>query len=296
MWLPFIFLLVGIILSKPFKKWADGLIRFGLVILLSGMGVNVGSDQRLLSAIPRLGFESLLYWFFACFISIGLVVIWEKLFLKQYVYAHAVSNKKDFGEEYKFITLVIICLLFGIVIGKQTDLLSVQITQYIIESALVSIYIGIGISMRFALKKLAGKKRAFYVYGILPLLVTVGSVLGGITAGYLSGENLMWSGAIGGGMGYYTLATAMVTDRAGLNIGLIAFISNFMREIFTFFLAPILARYSNMAPIALGAATTMDITLPVMKESLPEKYTLIAFFNGVILSFIVPLVLLIFLQ
>jgi uncharacterized membrane protein YbjE (DUF340 family) len=51
-----------------------------------------------------------------------------------------------------------------------------------------------------------------------------------------------------------------------------------------------------MAPIALGAATTMDVTLTVMRESLPDKYTLIAFFNGVILSFIVPLILLIILH
>ena len=97
-------------------------------------------------------------------------------------------------------------------------------------------------------------------------------------------------------MTYYSLATAMITDRAGLNIGLIAFISNFMREILTFFFAPIIARYSNMAPIAMGATSTMDTTLTVMRESLPEKYTLVAFFNGVILSFIVPLVLFIILQ
>ncbi|HBQ85901.1 MAG TPA: hypothetical protein DD811_05420 [Syntrophomonas sp.] len=294
--LPFAFLLVGFILSKQLKKWADGLIRFGLVILLAGMGVNVGSDQKLLNAIPRLGFESLLYCFFTCLVSICLVLIWEKRFFKGYTYAHAGSKNKDVGEEYKFITLVIICLFFGIVIGRQTDLLSAQITHYIIESALVAIYIGIGITMRFALKRLASSKKSLYIYGILPILITIGSVLGGIIAGYLSGQNLKWSAAIGGGMTYYSLATAMITDRAGLNIGLIAFISNFMREILTFFFAPIIARYSNMAPIAMGATSTMDTTLTVMRESLPEKYTLVAFFNGVILSFIVPLVLFIILQ
>jgi uncharacterized membrane protein YbjE (DUF340 family) len=296
MWLPFIFLLVGFIISPKFQKWSDPLIKFGLTILLLGMGVSVGSDQRILTALPKLGFISLQYCFFASLVSIVLVVIWEKVFLKDYVYAHPASPKKDFGDEYKFITLVIICLMFGIVMGQRTDLLSARITNYIMETALIAIYVGIGISLRSALKRLASSKKTYYIYGLLPLLITIGSILGGIIAGLVNGQNLKWSAAIGGGMAYYSLAAAMITDRAGLNIGFIAFISNFMREIFTFFIAPVLGRYSNLSPIALGAATTMDVTLPVMKQSLPDKYTLIAFFNGVILSFVVPLVLLLILH
>lgn len=296
MWVPFLFLLIGFIVSNKFKNWVDPLIKLGLAILLLGMGVNVGSDERLLAAIPRLGLEALLFCFFSCFISIVLVVVWEKLFLNESTYAHAASGNKEFGHEYNFIIMVLICLLFGIVIGQQTNLISVRVTNFIVEVALILIYIGIGISMRFAVKRLVSAKKAYYIYGILPILVTIGSVMGGVIAGLLSGQNLNWSAAIGGGMAYYSLAAAMITDQAGINIGLIAFMSNFMREIITFILAPIMARYSNMAPIALGAASTMDTTLAVMKESLPQKYTLVAFFNGVILSFIVPVLLLIFLH
>lgn len=295
MWVPFLFLLVGFILASKLNKWADPLIRFGLTLLLLGMGVNVGSDQKLLNAIPRLGLESLLFCFCSCLVSMALVVLWEKLFIKEYAYAHAASGNHNYGNEYKFITLVLICLLFGVVIGKQTDIFSSRAIELTIEAALIAIYIGIGISMRFAIKRLIGGKRAYYVYAVLPLLVTVGSIAGGMIAGLLSGQNLRWSAAIGGGLAYYSLAAAMITDQAGLNIGLLAFISNFMRELITFFLAPVVARYSLMAPIALGAASTMDTTLAVMKRSLPEKYTLVAFFNGVILSLIVPLLLLILL-
>jgi uncharacterized membrane protein YbjE (DUF340 family) len=259
MWFPFAFIFVGFFLAHWLKKWADPLIRFGLTILLLGMGVSVGSDEKLLNAIPRLGYESLLFCFSSCLFSILVVVGWEKIFLKEYTYAHAGSKSQQVGQEYKFITMVIICLFFGVVIGKRTDLLSARLTNYITELALITIYIGIGISMRFALKRLASGKKTYYVYILLPFLISAGSVVGGIVAGLLSGQSLRWSAAIGSGMAYYTLATAMITDKAGFNIGLIAFISNFMREIITFFLTPFLARISNMAPIALGAASTMDI-------------------------------------
>jgi uncharacterized membrane protein YbjE (DUF340 family) len=35
----------------------------------------------------------------------------------------------------------------------------------------------------------------------------------------------------------------------------------------------------------------MDVTLPVIKRSLPEEYTLLGIFNGVVLSVAVPLLL-----
>lgn len=295
MWLPFVFLLVGMVFAHQLKELADVSIRFGLTVLLLGMGVNVGSDQQLLKAIPRLGMESILFCVCSCLVSIGLVVLWEKLFIKEYSYAHASSQTTEPTDEYKFIILVIICLVFGISIGKQTDILSAHATNNVIDLALISIYVGIGVTLRFAIQKLLDVRSGYFMYLLLPVLISIGSVLGGVTAGLISGQNLNYSGAIGGGMGYYSLATAMITDQAGFNIGLVAFISNFLREFITFLLAPVLARYSNLAPIALGGASTMDVTLAVMKQSLNEKYTLIAFFNGVILSFIVPVLLLILL-
>lgn len=295
MWFPFVFLLAGMVFAPQLKKWADPAIKAGLTILLLGMGVNVGGDQKLLNAIPRLGMEAVLFCVCSCLVSIGLVMLWEKFYITEYSYAHANSETTAPTDEYKFIILAIICLVFGIAIGKQTDILSAHAAKNVIDLALISIYIGIGVTLRFAIQKLIESRSGYFMYLLLPLLITIGSVLGGVIAGVISGENLNYSGAIGGGMAYYSLATAMITDKAGLNIGLVALLSNFLREFITFLLAPVLARYSNLAPIALGGASTMDVTLAVMKQSLNEKYTLIAFFNGVILSFAVPAILLILL-
>lgn len=294
MWLPFTFLLVGIVFADSLEKWADRAIKAGLTVLLLGMGISVGSDQTLLKAIPRLGLESVLFCLCSCLVSIILVLAWEKLIVKESSYAHA-GTVTDPSDEYKFIILVIICLFFGIVMGEQTDLISAHATNIIIDIALISIYIGIGVGLRLAVQKLFKAKTEFLMYLLLPVLITVGSVTGGVIAGFIMRENLHYSAAIGGGMAYYSLATAMITDKAGLDIGLVALISNFLREFITFLLVPFLARFSNLAPIALGAASTMDTTLVVMKQNISEKFTLVAFFNGVILSFVVPALLLILL-
>ncbi|MEA1960957.1 MAG: LysO family transporter [Bacillota bacterium] len=83
----------------------------------------------------------------------------------------------------------------------------------------------------------------------------------------------------------------MKSQQAGFNIGLIAFLANLMREISTFVFGPMLVKYSCLAPIALGGASTMDTTLSVIKQISTEEITLLAFINGVILSFIVPALL-----
>lgn len=295
MWLPFFFLLVGFVLAAKINKWADPAIKVGLTLLLLGMGISTGADEKLMRAIPRLGFESVLFCLCSSLLSIALLVGWEKLFLKGYSYAHAQAKDNNAADEVKFIILVMICLAFGIVVGSQTNIIPARVSNFIIDVALVCIYISIGVSMRFAIRKLPRKIGAYYAFAFIPILVTVGSVGGGLLAGLLSGENLRYSTAIGGGMAYYSLAAAMITSAAGLKIGLIALISNFMREVLTFILTPFLARYSNLAPIALGGASTMDTTLVVMKQSLNEKYTLVAFFNGLALSFIVPALLLLIL-
>jgi uncharacterized membrane protein YbjE (DUF340 family) len=294
-WLPFAFLLVGMVFAYQLKNWADPAIRAGLTVLLLGMGIHIGSDRQLLLALPRLGIESVLFCLLSCLASLVLVMAWEKLFIKEYRYAHASSETTKPSDEYNFIILVIICLVFGIVIGKQTNILTARAAQNVIDLALIIIYIGIGVTLRFAIHKLSEARTGYLMYLLLPVLITLGSIIGGVMAGAISGKNLNYAGAIGAGMAYYSLAAAMITDQAGFNLGLIALISNFLRELITFLFTPFLARYSNLAPIALGGASTMDTTLAVMKQNLNEKYTLVAFFNGVILSFMVPVVLLLLL-
>ncbi len=95
--------------------------------------------------------------------------------------------------------------------------------------------------------------------------------------------------AIGSGFGYYSLSSILISKLSNENIGIIALLSNIIREITTLVLAPFLVRYfGRLAPIAAGGATTSDTTLPVILKYSGKEYVLGAVIQGIILTLLVP--------
>ena len=95
--------------------------------------------------------------------------------------------------------------------------------------------------------------------------------------------------AIGSGFGYYSLSSILISKVSGETIGIIALLSNIIREISTLVLAPVLAKYfGKLAPIAAGGATTSDTTLPVILKYSGKEYVLGAVIQGIVLTLLVP--------
>lgn len=126
---------------------------------------------------------------------------------------------------------------------------------------------------------------------IFPLGTITGSLIGGALAALLIGFTVTDGLAIGSGMGYYSLAGTLLYQLKGVEVGMVAFLSNFLRETFTFLMIPLLVRLNPSTAISLGGATTMDMTLPMIRRYTNSQYTLIAFVHGVVLTFIVPILL-----
>ena len=65
--------------------------------------------------------------------------------------------------------------------------------------------------------------------------------------------------------------------------------ANILREITTLLAAfPIRKFFGPLAPIASGGATSMDTTLPVIVATSGKTYAIVAVFNGMVLTLIVP--------
>ena len=93
-------------------------------------------------------------------------------------------------------------------------------------------------------------------------------------------------------VGWYSLAGATISQMGGAELGSIAFMSNLMREIFSFVLIPLLAvKLNYYTCIASAGATSEDTTLPVMLKYTNEETVVLSVFNGVICSFFVPLLI-----
>ncbi len=125
---------------------------------------------------------------------------------------------------------------------------------------------------------------------LVPTVVVVGSLLGvAVIALLVPGFQLKEALAVGAGFGYYSLSSIFITQISGETWGVIALLSNILREIITLLGGPLMARYfGKLAPIASGGATAMDTTLPIIVHSSGKQYAMIAVFSGVVLTIIVP--------
>ncbi len=156
------------------------------------------------------------------------------------------------------------------------------------------LFIGIGVGSDHhgltELKKLG--KRSL----LIPVLVAVGSILGGgAVAFFLPTVKPLEGMSVGAGFGFYSLSSVILSDLKGAELGAIALVSNLSRELFTILFTPLLVKaFGRIAPIASAAATSMDVCLPVIQKYSGNAYTFTAVMNGITLSILVPVLVPIF--
>lgn len=119
--------------------------------------------------------------------------------------------------------------------------------------------------------------------------------MGGIICSLLLKIPVGQGTAIASGMGWYSLAGAAISELGGAKLGSIAFMSNLMREIFSFFLIPLISlKLNDLTCIAPAGATSEDTTLPVMLKYTNEETVVLSVLNGMLCSFAVPVLISVF--
>lgn len=122
--------------------------------------------------------------------------------------------------------------------------------------------------------------------------IIAGSLLGGLLCAFLVNWPVNEALSVAGGLGWYSLSGAAVSRLAGPEIGSIAFLASLLRELFSFFLIPFLARGLNgWTAIAPAAATSEDTTLPMLIRYTNEETAVFAVVNGILCSAAVPVIL-----
>ncbi len=188
------------------------------------------------------------------------------------------------------IYFVVLSITAGLFLGRcvlSADLVSHLDT--LTTAALCLLLVGIGIDI--GCKKEIWPRLCLMGWRVIlvPVLVAAGSILGSIAAGFFLGMPLREASAIGAGFGWYSLSGVLLTQIHSLETGTLAFLTNVMREIFSFILIPILAvKLGRLAAVAPGGATTMDTTLPLIAKSTDTDTAIIAIINGTTLTAIVP--------
>lgn len=122
---------------------------------------------------------------------------------------------------------------------------------------------------------------------LLPLMTIVGTLVGTFLISFVlphrSPSDCM---AVGSGFAYYSLSSIIITDTKGAELGIIALMSNIIRELSALLLAPFFVKYfGRLAPISVGGATSMDTTLPIITKYSGKDFVVTAIFHGLVVDF-----------
>jgi uncharacterized membrane protein YbjE (DUF340 family) len=124
---------------------------------------------------------------------------------------------------------------------------------------------------------------------MVPLTTLIGTLFAGFIASYLTSLSLGESLAVSAGLGWYSLS-AIELSKVSAELGGLAFLSNIFRELLAILAVPIVAKkIGSFESISTGGATVMDTLLPVINKSNSPDISVVAFFTGVVLSGVVPI-------
>lgn len=124
---------------------------------------------------------------------------------------------------------------------------------------------------------------------LIPGMIIVGSILGAALAGLILGMPFNEAGAVGAGLGWYTLSSILMANYS-TELSTLAFLANVVRELLAFIVIPIVAKKLGFfSAIGPAGATSMDTALPVIAKATDSETAIIAFISGAICTFSVPI-------
>ncbi len=150
----------------------------------------------------------------------------------------------------------------------------------------------VGMGLGFDIKALLVLREMRLNILFIPLGLMCGSLLFGALAGILLGYTIYDGMVIASGVGYYSLASILVTETGNTELASLTLLANMFREVITLAFPFVLVKYfGKISPIMVSGAAAMDTCLPSIAKFSGEKFALVGIFTGVVLTIIVPLLL-----
>lgn len=295
----------------------------GLLILT--MGISLGHDDSLLASVGTLGIQGLLFCLLPTGCSIACVyVLTERLMpgartesdagarAERYTLAWEADGEADarsnasagkgsasplklfvaaFAEP--LVIVAFVALAMGVAAGIWCRGVAAFDALVAASDAILYLLMAlVGMSVGAHRGLLASIRRDHVKTLVIPLGVMAGSLVGGAVASLICGFTVRSGMAVASGLGWYSLAGVTIEGMAGAQLGAVAFLSSLMRELFSFFLIPLIARHLNYyACIAAAGATSEDTTLPMMIRYTDERCVVFSLVNGIICSTFVPILI-----
>ena len=152
---------------------------------------------------------------------------------------------------------------------------------------LLLFFVGIGIGLNRAV--FSRVRRIGFKIFLIPVMMIIGSISGAMIAGIFLHIPYNEAGAIGAGLGWYSLSSILLASYSN-ELATLAFVSNVVREVIGFMIIPIVAsKIGFFAAIAPAGAAAMDTGLPIIAKATDSETTILAFISGAICTLFVPI-------
>ena len=295
-------------LTDVAARWQGRIVTWLIWLLLFLLGIEVGSNEMIVRSLPTLGVEALLLSSTATLGCCVLAwILWRVL--KNNTVQENAKNETSADKEGNpaekeglqgsslirglkvmkgsliVVGFFIIGLLGGIEKMVPSWLLDGDVSFVALCGLLLFVGLGIGLNpeMKKEVRSLSPRM------ALLPVVTIIGSWLGALLIWTVLHRTLSDCMAINSGFAYYSLSSIFITEYRGAELGTIALLANIIREMLTLLGAPLMARwFGPLAPISVGGATTMDTTLPILSQTLGQRYIALSIYHGFVVDFTVP--------
>lgn len=288
-------------LTDVAARWQGRIVTWLIWLLLFQLGIEVGSNEMIVRSLPTLGVEALLLSSAA---TLGCCVLAWMLWRVSKNNTVQENAKKETSAEKEglqgsslirglkvmkgsliVVGFFVIGLLGGIEKMVPSWLLDLDVSFVALCCLLLFVGLGIGLNpeMKKEVRSLSPRM------ALLPVVTIIGSWLGALLIWTVLHRTLSDCMAINSGFAYYSLSSIFITEYRGAELGTIALLANIIREMLTLLGAPLMARwFGPLAPISAGGATTMDTTLPILSQTVGQRYIALSIYHGFVVDFTVP--------
>lgn len=295
-------------LTNVAERWQGRIVTWLIWLLLFLLGIEVGSNEMIVRSLPTLGVEALLLSSAAtlgcCVLAWMLSRVSKNNTVQENAKNETSADKEGNPAEKEglqgssllrglkvmkgsliVVGFFVIGLLGGIEKMVPAWLLNGEVSFVALCGLLLFVGLGIGLNpeMKKEVRSLSPRM------ALLPVVTIIGSWLGALLIWTVLHRTLSDCMAINSGFAYYSLSSIFITEYRGAELGTIALLANIIREMLTLLGAPLMARwFGPLAPISAGGATTMDTTLPILSQTVGQRYVALSIYHGFVVDFTVP--------
>lgn len=295
-------------LTDVAARWQGRIVTWLIWLLLFLLGIEVGSNEMIVRSLPTLGVEALLLSSAAtlgcCVLAWMLWRVSKNNTVQENAKNETSADKEGNPAEKEglqgsslirglkvmkgsliVVGFFVIGLLGGIEKMVPLWLLDGDVSFVALCGLLLFVGLGIGLNpeMKKEVRSLSPRM------ALLPVVTIIGSWLGALLIWTELHRTLSDCMAINSGFAYYSLSSIFITEYRGAELGTIALLANIIREMLTLLGAPLMGHwFGPLAPISAGGATTMDTTLPILSQTVGQRYIALSIYHGFVVDFTVP--------